>query len=403
MVRRLSAIRFSRRPAAVIFLLTWSGWAGGCGQSPQTSTPGGSKQGGAQVSKTTAAVGVVNIPPDSARAKQIKVEAVQVRDLPVDEVVAPARVGIDPGRTSKLLLPVSGKIVSVSVRLGDAVKEGQAVVTVESPDASAAIASHLQADAAHRQAQSALAKAEADFQRTKDLYEIRAVAQKEIVGAQNDLAQSRASVEAASAVVTQSRRKLELLGLTPGDLTQVVPVRAPLDGKVLEISVVPGEYRQDTSVPLMTITDLSRVWIAYDVPESAIRFIGIDDPVVLTLVAFPGETFTGRVTRISDVLDPQSRTIKVQVEMANPGGRLRPEMYGNIRHGGKTRSTPALPPSAVLQEYGRPIVWVERSPGTFERREVTTGPRVGDLVPVLGGLQAGERVIVDGGVLLRDQ
>ena len=376
----------------VALLLAGSGTLAGCRQGPS-----------GEGAKSAVEPGIVVVPPDSPRAKQLKVEAVQMRDLPVDEIVAPARVGIDPNRTAKLLLPVPGKIDKVSVKLGDSVEDGQAVVMLESPDAAAAVAAYQQADAAHRQAQSTLAKAESDYQRTKDLYEIKAVAQKEIVAAQNDLVQARAAMEAAHAVVTQSRRKIELLGMKPGDPRQLVAVPAPLAGKVLEISVVPGEYRNDTSVPLMTIADLSRVWVSYDVPESAIRFIAVGDAVVLTLIAFPGETFAGKVTRIADVLDLQSRTIKVQVDMPNPGGRLRPEMYGSVRHAGMTRSTPAVPPSAVLQEFGRPMVWVERAPGQFQRREITAGARAGEMIPILAGLQAGERVVVDGGVLLRDQ
>jgi cobalt-zinc-cadmium efflux system membrane fusion protein len=391
----------SRRVIGGVLILACCGWLAGCRQGPQASTAGDPKREPA--ARAVGERGVVSIPLDSPRARQIKVDVVRVRDLPADELVAPARVGIDPGRTAKLLLPAPGRIVSVRVKLGDTVEEDRPLVMLDSPDAAAAMAAHLQAEAAHRQAAAALVKAEADFQRTKDLYEIRAVAQKELVGAQNDLAQAGAAVEAARANMAQSRKKIELIGVVPGDPKQLIAVRAPLAGKILDISVVPGEYRNDTSVPLMTITDLTRVWVAYDVPESAIRFIRVGDQVVLSLVAFPGETFTGPVARISDVLDPQSRTIKVQVDMPNPGGRLRPEMYGSIRHGGATRKVPALPPTAILQEYGAPVVWVERSPGRFERREVTTGPRAGDMVPILNGLREGERVVVDGGVLLKEQ
>lgn len=386
-----------RRALCGVLVLACSAWIVACRQSP---TADASKKEPA--AKGGSERGVVTIPADSPRAKQIKVDAVQVRELPAEELVAPARVGIDPSRTAKLLLPAPGRIVSVRVKLGDSVEEGRPVVMLESPDAAASIASHLQAEAAHRQASSTLVKAESDFQRTKDLYEIRAVAQKELVAAQNDLVQARAAVEAAHANMSQSRRKLELIGVVPGDPRQVIAVRAPLPGKILDIAVVPGEYRNDTTVPLMTITDLSRVWVAYDVPESAIRFIQVGDPVVLSLVAFPGETFTGQVARVSDVLDPQSRTIKVQVDMPNPGGRLRPEMYGSIRHGSSLRKVPALPPDAILQEYGSPFVWVERSPGRYERREVITGPRAGGMIPILDGLREGERVVVDGGVLLKE-
>ena len=96
-------------------------------------------------------------------------------------------------------------------------------------------------------------------------------------------------------------------------------------------NVAPGEYRNDTGTPLMTIADLSRVWLASDVPESAIRLIRVGEHVTTTMVAYPGEAFEGRVARIADVLDPQTRTVKVYVDLANPGGRFRPEMFATIR------------------------------------------------------------------------
>jgi len=167
--------------------------------------------------------------------------------------------------------------------------------------------------------------------------------------------------------------------------------------------VAPGEYRNDTGTPLMTIADLSRVWIASDVPESAIRLIHVGERVTITMVAYPAEEFEGRVARIADVLDPQTRTVKVYVDMANPGGRFRPEMFVTIRHAGASRPTPVLPVGAVVHEYGHPIVFLERAPGHYERRDVMLGPRAGALIPVVSGVRAGERVVVDGGVLLKDR
>jgi cobalt-zinc-cadmium efflux system membrane fusion protein len=278
------------------------------------------------------------------------------------------------------------------------------VLAVDSPDADAAVAAAIQAEAGERQAQAASTKAEADLLRTADLYEHRAVAQKDMLAAQNDQAQARAALETARAALQQARRKLELLELKhSGDARPVIHVRAPMSGKVLEVNVAPGEYRNDTGTPLMTIADLSRVWISSDVPESAIRLIRVGERVTITMVAYPGEEFEGRVARIADVLDPQTRTVKVHVEMVNPGGRFRPEMFVTIRHSGESRPTPVLPVAAIVQEYGRPIVFLERAPGRFERREVTLGPRTGDVVPVVSGVQAGERAVVDGGVLLKDR
>jgi len=349
----------------------------------------------------TSRTDVVTIPPDSPQAKQMRVEAVRAMDVPADEVVAPGKVIINPNRSSRLLLPIAGRIVGVMAQLGDSVSQGQPLVAVESPDADAAVAAYQQAEAAERQAQATLTKAQTEAGRARDLYDAKAMSQKDLVAAQNDLAQAKAALETARAGVEQARRKLEVLGLNAKDFQQRTFARAPIGGKVLDISVAPGEYRNDTSAPLMTIADLGTVWMSSDVPESAIRLIHVGERVTITLVAYPGETFSGRVTRIADVVDPQTRTIKVYVEMPNPQGRLRPEMFGNIRHTEGIRAMPVVPLSALVQEYGKSVVFLERGPGQFERREVTIGTRSGDVAPVLSGVQAGDRIIVDGAVLLK--
>jgi cobalt-zinc-cadmium efflux system membrane fusion protein len=346
----------------------------------------------------------VTVPPDSPQAAQLRIEPVRIRDVAVDEVTAPGRIGIDPNRTSRLLIPVAGRVVAVLAKVGDSVEQGQRVLDVDSPDADAAIAAAVQAEAAERQAQAALAKVEGDLARTTELYEHRAVAEKDLLSARNDRAQAGAALETTQAALHQAKRKLELLDLKlSGNSRQVIAVKAPISGKVLEVNVAPGEYRNDTGTPLMTIADLSRVWIASDVPESAIRLIRVGERVTITMVAYPGEELEGRVARIADVLDPQTRTVKVYVDMANPRGRFRPEMFATIRHAGNSRPTPVLPAAAIVQEYGHPIVFLERLPGHFVRREVELGPRTGDVVPVVAGVQAGERVVVDGGVLLKDR
>jgi membrane fusion protein, heavy metal efflux system len=346
---------------------------------------------------------LVTLPAGSPQLSQIRVEPVPTREVPVEEVVAPARVGIDPNRTSRLLLPVPGRIAEVRVKLGDAVDRGQPVLALESPEADAAEAALGQARSTERQAVAALKKAEVDYARTNELYQHRAVAQKEVVAAENDVAQARATLDAARAGAVQAQRRLELLGLKPDDAQPLVQVRAPISGRVLEINVAPGEYRSDTASPLMTIADLSRVWMTSSVPESSIRLIHVGDPVSIALVAYPGETFRGRVARIADVLDPETRTVKVHVEVANPDGRFRPEMFGSIRHAGPLRQVPVIPVAALVQDSGRPTVLVERSPGTFERRTVTVAGRQSDFVPVLDGLRPGERVVVDGAYLLKDR
>jgi len=353
---------------------------------------------------------VVAVAPDSPQFQQLRIETVQRRNVVTDEVVAPGRIGVNPNRVSRVLPPVQGRVLQVMAKLGDFVEEGQPLVSLDSPDADAAVSAHLQAEATQRQAKVTVAKTEAELKRARSLLQFQGISEKDALAAENDAATAQGALETAEAAREQASRKLELLGLKPGGFHQPTLVRAPISGKVMEVNVTVGEYRgavashsDTTTAPLMTIADLSTVWMSSDVPEPAIRFISVGEGVEIVLVAFPGQVLHGRVARIADSLDPQTRTLKVHVELSNPKERFRPEMFGTIRHAGPPRSQPVVPMTAVVQEYGRSVVFVERDSGRFERRRITTGPREGDMVSVLSGLQANERVVVDGAMLLIGQ
>src|SRR5262249_26893944 len=154
-------------------------------------------------------------------------------------------------------------------------------------------------------------------------------------------------------------------------------------GKVLDLAVTAGEYRNDTSAPLMTIADLSTVFMAADVPESQIRLISRGERVRIRLSAYPNEIFSGTVTRLADVVDPQTRTIKVRAALPNPSGRLRPEMFGEIRHEDTFREVPVVPAGAIIQSDKQSIVYREKNTGVFEPVAVTYGKQSEQRVPVL--------------------
>jgi cobalt-zinc-cadmium efflux system membrane fusion protein len=281
---------------------------------------------------------VVIIPPDSPKLAQIRVEPMKVVAIPAGEVTAPGKVEANPNRISRVPLPAPGKVARVLVKLGDSVAVGQPLLTLESPEADAAMAAFLQSVAGVTQANAALTqayaslskanssqrKAQADYHRIADLFEHNAVPQKEVLNAENDLKQATAEVETANAAVEQSKalieqakavreqaqRRIAVLGLKPGDAKPRIVVRAPLAGKVLELSIVAGEYRNDTATPVLTVADLRTVWVTSDVPENAIRLISVGESVDITLDAYPDQTFGGRVARIADTLDSKTRTMK---------------------------------------------------------------------------------------------
>jgi membrane fusion protein, heavy metal efflux system len=362
---------------------------------------GGKGAASAGEAAVAAAPGTVVIAADSPMLKQLKLETASAKELPTDEVVAAGRIEANPNRVSKVVLPVAGRVTSVLVKTGDAVKKDQPLLTIQSSDADAAMSTFLSGQAAVTQARAALIKAQADFDRASDLFEHNAVAKKDVLASESALAQAKAGLDQAQASQEQAVRRLAVLGLKPGDTKQEVVLRSPLAGKVLELSVVPGEFRNDTSASVMTIADLSTVWVTSQVPESYIRFVHKGERVEISLVAYPGEAFEGRVSRIADTLDPQTRTVKVQAELDNRSGRFRPEMYGSIHHVESTATMTVIPFAAVLQDGSRTAVFVEQAPGRFVERDVVVGKRAGALVRVVSGVLPGDIVVADGVMLLK--
>ena len=354
---------------------------------PESATPGDS----------------ITLPAGSPKLERIRVAPVSMGYFVLAEVTAPGEVEVDPNRISHALMPVMGRIRQVLVRLGDTVTEGQPVVAIESPEAAAALAADRQTQAQIRQAKSGLLKLERDLTRVYELNEHGAVALKEVQAAENDAVQAQANLDEAQAAAEAAVQRLKTLGLEPGQPGSTVFARAPIGGKVMEIAVAPGEYRNDTSASLMTIADLNAVWMSALVPETKIRYIEVGEAVRAEFSAYPGEVFRARVMRIADQVDPQTRTIKVEAEIPNPAGRLRPAMFGQIHHVHEPVPKPAVPVSAVIQTDDRSVVYVEKSPGVFRERTVTTGERQNDLVPALSGISAGERIVVDGVMLLRTE
>jgi len=345
--------------------------------------------------------GLIVIPAGSPQLAQIRVEPVAMGKFNLEEVVAPGKVEANPNRIARVLAPIGGRVRQVWVTLGDAVTEGQPLLSIESPEASALLAMHAQLQAELTQARSSLKKASADLSRLRDLYDHRAVALKEVLEAENEETQAQAAVAQATARIEECVARLTLLGLEPGQRHREVVVRAPIAGKVMEIAVVPGEFRNDSGASLMMIADLRSVWIAADVPESSIRLVHRGERIQCELAAYPGEVFHGRVMRIADAVDPGTRTVKVLAEIPNPSGRLKPEMFGRIRHSHGTQSAPAVRSTAILQRQGRNVVLCEEAPGAFREVAVKTGPSEGAFTAVYEGLKAGDRVVVDGAVLLR--
>lgn len=345
--------------------------------------------------------GQVTLPADSPKLQQLKVEPVHTAEVAADEVIAPGKIEINPNRLSHVVLPLAGRVTKVLVKVGDFVRQGQPVLMLESPDAETAMSTYLQAEAGVTTAKSAMLKAKTDVDRLHDLDAHNAVAKKDVLNAEATYQQAQAAVEQAMAASKQAARRLDMLGLKLGEFGQQVAVGAPISGKVMEMNVVQGEFRNDTNANVVTIADLSSVWVTSDVPENLIRFIQRGERIDVELSAYPGRVFHARVTRIADAVDPTTRTLKVSAELPNPNELLRPEMFGRIRHVDSTRVSPVVPTAAIIQGDGQNVVFRETSQGTFQQTPVTLGNKNGELIAVLSGLKEGDRVVTDGAMLLK--
>jgi membrane fusion protein, copper/silver efflux system len=293
-----------------------------------------------------------------------------------DTLRAAARVTIDETRVAKVQAKLSGWIDQVFVDFtGKYVKQGDPLLTIYSPEALATQQEYLLAIKAQHAAHD------------------------------NPLHEMRVSTDG---LVAAARKRLELWDINDGQIDEIgrtgetlknLTLYSPISGFVMERSAFPKQ-RVTPDTPLYTVADLSTVWVMADVYEYEASQIRMNQPATLRLDYLPGRTFHGRVSYIQPGVDPNTRTLKVRLEFANPGYALKPDMYGDLafQTGGGRRLM--VPQSAVLNSGDRQIVFLDRGNGAFEQRDVKIGEQLGDRVEILSGLKAGERIVTSGNFLL---
>jgi membrane fusion protein, heavy metal efflux system len=330
----------------------------------------------------------VIVPASSPLAARLEVEPAKLTAF-TRQVTAPASVEADPARYARILPPLNGRVLQLFVHPGDAVKKGQELVAIDAPD-------FVGAQTDYSRTRSVLAQAERNLARQEDL------AAHGIVG-QRDVDQARTDRDSAQSDFNRSKQRLQQLGMDP-DKTQLgapLIVRSPLTGKVLDVTTATGEFRNDPMAALMTVADLSDIWVTANVQEKDIHYVHKGDPASATFGAYPSETFRGRVLFVADVLDPDTRTAKVRIAYPNTDGRLRPAMFATVVL--KTWETQELtvPNTALVLVGDRTTVFVQVAPNTYEQRAAVTGEQQGARTVVKNGVQIGDKVLVREGALLQ--
>jgi membrane fusion protein, heavy metal efflux system len=305
-------------------------------------------------------------------------------------ITAPGIVESDPARTVIVLPPGAGRVRQVKVALGDRVQRGQPLATIDSPDLAQAYDANDKAASLARLAAKFLAYQEEQFK-------IGATAQR-------DLDQARSDNEQAVAEYTRTREHLRAIGAAEdahGD-ERLLMVRAPVSGSVTALSIAPGATINDDSQPIMTVADLSVVWVTALVAEEDVASITRNQDAEVRVAAYPGRTLHGKVLFVADVIEPDSRRDKTRIAFENPDAYLKPNMFATVTlHGAPLRRV-VLPSSALLMNNDRTSVFVATAPWTFERRTVEPLLEESSQVTIRSGVQPGEQVVVRGGILLND-
>lgn len=300
---------------------------------------------------------------------------------------APAQVEAVPARVAHVTPPLTGRVVSIAIQFGDTVAAGDPLFTLDSPDLVAAQTDYLRA-------RSALAQAERVLTRQRDLAAHG-------IGAQREVEQAQTERELAQSELERARLRLQLLHIDPGALGRPLTVRSPIAGRVVALSVAPGEYH-DVSDELLTVADLSSVWVTADVQEKDVRRVHTGEEATARLAAYPGEDMSGRVLFVGDLLDPETRTIKVRIAFSNEAGRLRPGMFASVRFTETAAPEIVIPSAAIVLLGDTNYVFVEVGPWVLQKRRVVPGAQVGaNATAISEGLREGERIVIDNAVLLQ--
>lgn len=364
--------------------------------------------------------GQIVIQPSAMEAFGITLEPAGLHTL-VPAFTAPARVAFNNERMAYIGSAVVGRVAALPVRLGDAVKAGDTLLVVDSPELGQAQSEYLQKRALSDSATPLVELSRSAYERAKSLYDkSQGVSLTEVQRRQADYQVAESSLLNARAGLIGAANRLQLLGMTEteiktladsGAITPTYTVRAPIGGRVIRREVTLGELVGPDRVALFAVADTTVLWVLVEVPEMQLRNVAVGSPARMTLAALPGASFDGGVSFISADLNDSTRTAQIRVEVDNAEGRLRPGMFAQaeilevqaLGQGEKAAGVLAVPESTVQYIEGKPVVFVPFSekPNTYLKRPVTVGEAVGGMLPVVYGLREGELVVLTGTFILK--
>jgi len=299
-------------------------------------------------------------------------------------------------KTTPVITQVGGPVSRIMVAPGEHVRAGQPMLYVASPD-------YSMLRSAYVKAREAFQLADKFYKRAEDLYAHHAIALADLEQAETTRTQAQADLQS-------SADALRIVGISDPDAavnkpaSPEVPLLAPLEGEVVERLCSPGQLLQAGATQCFTLSDMSSVWVLANVYQNDLAFIHVGDEVSIENESFPGSVH-GKISYLSSALDPATRTLQARIEAANPGERLKKEMYVTVEvRAGVIPGALSVPDSAVLRDSeNMPYVYLATSENQFARQLVTLGETQGGRTQIVTGLRAGDRVVGDGSLFLQFQ
>jgi cobalt-zinc-cadmium efflux system membrane fusion protein len=289
---------------------------------------------------------------------------------------------------------IPGKIVAVKASLGDSVSAGQTLATLDSVELGEALNRY-------HQSRTKLTLAQSSMDRIKGLVEKKIAARKDILLAETDF-------KTAEAELHTDEERLSLYGVTTAELEgsnrkkPLLPVRSPIGGVITEKHAIVGEL-SDPSKSLYTVADLSSVWVMVDINENDLAKISKGQNAIVIIGAYPDLKFRGRINHIADAVDQTTRTVKARIEVANPGRKLKPEMFATAELALKGDAPPvlAVPEDALQELEGKKVLFVTDNGTEFKVRPIEAGRAAHGMVEIVSGLKEGERYAIKGSFMLK--
>ena len=301
-------------------------------------------------------------------------------------------------RVSKVRSLARGRLLEVRAKVGDRVRAGQELARIDNLEAGELTAQLSSARAELQRYKVLLAAQAKQVDRNQKLSGIGAAPQKDYEQSRAEYQALEENIRSQEAVIAGFTGRLRRFGKSEPDpaAAVVTAITAPFDGIITKAIAAPGEV-VEPSTELFTVADISRVWVQAEVYEKDLGRLQVGQSAIIHVDTYPSEPFSGRVTYISDALDPQTRTAKVRCEVANGNFRLKLDMFATVQLPTTfSRQAVAVPVGAIQQLDTRSVVFVQRSAAQFEVREITPGKNVNGQVEVLAGLREGEPVVTVG-------